>query len=300
MNRLLRFMPKRVATFSIAAFDPSVDEWGIAVASKFLAVGSVVPWARAKVGAIATQAWANISFGPDGLHLLEAGMSAKETVDQLVAKDEGRDHRQLGVVDRDGRSASYTGSECMDWAGGLTGDGFAIQGNILTGPEVVEAIRDTFLSTEGGLTDRLLQALLSGDRAGGDSRGRQSAAILLVREGGSYGGYTDRALDLRVDDHDDPVPELQRLHSIHRLLFEKASESEVIDIDGKLGDRIATSLESLGFLEASRDSYDEEVSEALRSFMGVENLEERWQEGPKIDKRVLEELERKAKDAQKR
>lgn len=293
-------MPKRIATFSVAAFDPSTDEWGIAVASKFLAVGSVVPWARAKVGAIATQAWANISFGPDGLRLLEAGMSAKETVDQLIAQDEGRDHRQLGVVDRDGRSASFTGTECLDWAGGLTGEGFAIQGNILTGPGVVEAIRDTFLSTEGSLTDRLLQGLLSGDRAGGDSRGRQSAAILVVREGGSYGGYTDKALDLRVDDHEDPVPELQRLYAIHKLLFEKASESELVDIDGELGKEIAGLLQSLGFLEARRDSYDGQVSEALRSFMGVENLEERWVEGPKIDKRVFEELQRKAKDAGKR
>jgi uncharacterized Ntn-hydrolase superfamily protein len=293
-------MPKRIATFSIAAFDPSVDEWGIAVASKFLAVGSVVPWARAKVGAIATQAWANISFGPDGLRLLEAGMSAKETVDQLIAQDEGRDHRQLGVVDKDGRSASYTGSECLDWAGGLTGEGFAIQGNILTGPDVAEAIRETFLSTEGNLTDRLLQGLLSGDRAGGDSRGRQSAAILVVREGGSYGGYTDKALDLRVDDHEDPVPELQRLYSIHKLLFEKASESELVDIDPELAEEIAGSLQTLGFLEAGRDSYDDQVSEALRSFMGVENLEERWVEGPKIDKRVFEELQRKAKDAGKR
>lgn len=289
-------MPKRVATFSIAAFDLSADEWGIAVASKFLAVGSVVPWARAKVGAIATQAWANISFGPDGLRLLEAGMSAKETVDQLIAQDEGRDHRQLGVVDKDGRSASYTGSECLDWAGGLTGEGFAIQGNILTGPDVVEAIRERFLSTEGSLTDRLLQGLLSGDRAGGDSRGRQSAAILVVREGGSYGGYTDKALDLRVDDHEDPVPELQRLYSIHRLLFEKASENELVDIDGKVGKEIAGLLQTLGFLESSRDSFDDQVSEALKSFMGVENLEERWVEGHKIDKRVFEELERKAKD----
>ena len=293
-------MPKRIATFSIAAFDPSADEWGIAVASKFLAVGSVVPWARAKVGAIATQAWANISFGPDGLRLLEAGMSAKETVDQLVAQDEGRDHRQLGVVDKDGRSASYTGAECLDWAGGLSGEGFAIQGNILTGPGVVEAIRETFLSTEGSLTDRLLQSLLSGDRAGGDSRGRQSAAILVVREGGSYGGYTDKALDLRVDDHEDPVPELQRLHSIHKLLFETASESDLVDIDGELGQKIAGLLQSLGFLETSRDSYDDQVSEALRGFMGVENLEERWVEGPKIDKRVYEELQRKARDAEKR
>jgi len=283
-----------ICTFSVVAKDEASDEWGVAVASKFLAAGSVVPWGKANAGAIATQAWANISFGPDGLTLLESGMPARETLEQLVAKDEGRDHRQLGIVDREGRAATYTGAECLDWAGGVTGDGFSIQGNILTGPEVVESMKETFLSTEGTLTERLLATLLAGDRSGGDKRGRQSAAILVVREGGSYGGYTDKALDLRVDDHTDPVPELQRLYSIHQLLFEKAGDDELIDISGPLVSELAAALEGLGYLNGKGSEFDEELSSALRTFMGAENLEERWVEGPRIDRTVLEELRRKA------
>lgn len=283
-----------ICTFSVVAKDEASDEWGVAVASKFLAAGSVVPWGKANAGAIATQAWANISFGPDGLTLLESGMPARETLEQLVAKDEGRDHRQLGIVDREGRAATYTGAECLDWAGGVTGDGFSIQGNILTGPEVVESMKETFLSTDGSLTQRLLATLLAGDRSGGDKRGRQSAAILIVREGGSYGGYTDKALDLRVDDHTDPVPELQRLYSIHQLLFEKAGDDELIDIRGPLVSELATALQGLGYLDGKRSEFDEELSSALRTFMGAENLEERWVEGPRIDRTVLEELRRKA------
>ena len=198
-------------TFSIVGWDgDGTDgaEWGVAVASKFLAVGAVVPWARANVGVVATQALANIAYGPDGLAALADHRTAVDVVAKLVAADEGRDHRQLGIVDAAGGAETYTGSECLEWAGGIAGPGFAAQGNILVGPEVVDLMVEAYTVTKGPLERRLMAALLAGDRAGGDRRGRQSAALLVVRDGGGYLGNTDVVVDLRVDDHSDPVPEL--------------------------------------------------------------------------------------------
>lgn len=208
-----------VATFSIVARDPATDEWGVAVQSKFLAVGAIVPWARAGAGAVATQAWANYSFGPRGLDLLEQGRSAAEVADLLIAADEGRDHRQLGVVDRQGRAAAYTGSKCLHWAGHRTGDNYTCQGNILVSEATVEVMEQTFLTTGGHLADRLTAALAAAQTAGGDSRGEQSAALLVVRAGGGYGGVNDRLVDLRVDDHSEPIAEVQRLLEMHRQTF---------------------------------------------------------------------------------
>lgn len=286
----------RVATFSIVGFDPAVEEWGIAVASKFLAAAAVVPWARARVGAIATQALANLSYGPLGLEMLEGGASAGETVDRLTASDDGRGHRQVGIVDARGRSATFTGSECFEWAGGVSGEGFAIQGNILVGREVVERMREAYLGSRGSLADRLLEALLTGDRTGGDRRGRQSAGVVVVREGGGYGGHTDRALDLRVDDHPDPVPELIRLRSLHRLYLEKPSDEDVLAVDREIGREIQDALAVLGAFDAERTGrYDDSTAKALQAYMGIENLEERWLEGDRIDRNVLDYLRQRVK-----
>lgn len=202
-----------LSTFSIVANDPETGEWGIAVASKVPFVGQMVPWAKAGAGAIATQAWANLGYGPDGLRLLSEGMSASDVIQTLTSADSLADQRQIGVVDSRGNSASFTGTETMFWAGGVTGQGYAIQGNILTGPEVVEAMERAFLSSEGEiLTYRLLEALKAGEDAGGDSRGRQSAAVLVVRENGGHQGFTDVLVDIQVSDNPEAVTELRRLY----------------------------------------------------------------------------------------
>jgi uncharacterized Ntn-hydrolase superfamily protein len=280
-------------TFSIVAWDPDAAEgaeWGVAVASKFLAAGSVVPWARAGAGAVATQALANVTYGPRGLELLEGGTPASEVVEVLTSADDGREHRQLAVVDAGGRAVTYTGSECLDWAGGLTGDGFACQGNILTGPEVLDAMVEAFKSVGGDLPNRLLAALLAGDRAGGDSRGRQAAGIFVVRQGGGYLGDSDVAVDLRVDDHEDPVPELQRLSAIHRLLFPRPSELTFVEINDSVTREVRFLLGDLGFDLGSGEGYDGVVKKALLDFVGTENLEARWTDDAAIEQGVLDML----------
>ena len=279
-------MTQIVATFSIAAFDPGTDSLGVAVQSKFLAVGSVVPWARAGVGAVATQAMANFNYGPRGLDLMAEGRSAEETVEALTGADEGRDHRQLGVVDARGRGATYTGPECFDWAGGVTGEHYAAQGNILVGRETVDAMARVYEGTEGDLAARLLAALDAGQEAGGDSRGRQSAALLVVREGGGYGGDNDRVIDLRVDDHPDPIKELIRIRDLHTLYFGETGE-DVVAIDGDVREQIVASLRNLGYLRED-DPDDEALYRALTVFIGTENFEEREQARGYLDRAVLE------------
>lgn len=209
-----------VSTYSIVACDLEAEQWGVAVQSKFLAVGAVVPWAEPHVGAIATQSYANPRYGPDGLALLRAGRSAEASVATLVDADDGRSQRQLGIVDRDGRAATYTGDECLGWAGGRTGDGYAAQGNILVSAATVDALAETFEATAGQpLADRLLECLDAGQAAGGDSRGQQSASLLVVSPGGGYAGLADTVFDLRVDDHPLPLTELRRLHALHQEVF---------------------------------------------------------------------------------
>ena len=208
-----------VSTFSIVAYDPGAKEWGIAVQSRFLGVGAVVPWAKAGVGAVATQSWANTSFGPRGLELLEGGLSAQEALDRLIADDEDRERRQVGIVDAKGNVATYTGKQCMDWAGGKTGKGYCVQGNILAGDKVVAAMASGFEAAEGDLGDRLIAALVAGQEAGGDRRGRQSASLLVVKDKGGYGGYNDRYRDVRVDDHATPIAELKRVYGLHKRVF---------------------------------------------------------------------------------
>ncbi len=202
---------KNISTFSIAARDSATGELGVAVASRFFSVGSVVPWAKAKVGAVATQSFANTSFGWRGLDLLKDGATPEEVVKILLRNDDDPDRRQVGIVGSDGKSVTYTGSKCLPWAGGRSGPNYAIQGNILAGETVVTAMEKTFLETEGTLADRLYAALLAGNEQGGDARGKQSAAMLVVKEHAGYGGYTDRAIDIRVDDDPQPFKELGRL-----------------------------------------------------------------------------------------
>lgn len=279
--------PPTVATFSICATDGR--DFGVAVASKFLAVGSVVPWAQAGIGALATQAMANTSYGPQGMQLLSTGVPAQAVVEQLTSADPERDHRQLGIVDRDGGAASYTGKACFEWAGGRTGPGCACQGNILTGPEVADALLDTFLAGSGDLCDRLLLALRAGDEAGGDRRGRESAALLVVREGAGYGGLDDRMIDLRVDDHPDPVTELQRLARLWRVYFEDTEEEALLPVDEEMVRRIRLGLQRRGVPVRGEDR--DSVFLALEAWAGMENLEERLKGRERLDPVVLRMLE---------
>jgi uncharacterized Ntn-hydrolase superfamily protein len=273
-------------TFSIVATDGSA--WGVAVASKFLSVGSAVPAAAAGVGAIATQSYANLAYRPDGLRMLRDGRTAQETVDALTAADDQRAQRQVGVVDARGGAATYTGDGCHAWAGGVTGDGYAIQGNILTGPVVVEAMERAWLGSDPSqpIARRLLAALRAGDDAGGDRRGRQSAALLVVTPDGGYGGGSDVYADLRVDDHERPVPELTRLLDLHDIFFGKPDPDAALPLDGALAAEVRDRLAGLGHTDADLDR-------ALADWAGVENYEERMVAG-RIDPLVLEQLRLKS------
>jgi uncharacterized Ntn-hydrolase superfamily protein len=270
-------------TYSIAACDLEARQWGVATQSKFLAVGSVVPWAEPGAGAIATQAWANPRYGPEGLGLLRAGRPAAEVVERLTAADEGRDHRQLGVVDGTGVGATYTGRACLDWAGGRAGPGFAAQGNILVSEDTVTALADTFASSAGRpLAERLLTCLDAAQVAGGDRRGQQSAALLVVQRDGGYAGLSDVLVDLRVDDHPEPVVELTRLYRLHLALFGSTPRSEWVAVDDALAGELRERLARLG--------YDGELAAAFARWAGTENLEERIDGVDQIDPVVLEEL----------
>ena len=278
-------------TFSIAAWDPTSDppEWGVAVASKFLAVGSAVPWVRAGAGAVATQALANLSYGPDGLEMLADGLSAREVVDTLTSRDDNAAHRQLGVVDAIGGAETFTGSECFDWAGGRVGDGYCCQGNILTGSDVVDRMAEAFESASGELAVRLLAALRTGDEAGGDRRGRQSSALYVAREGGGYGGGIDRSVDLRVEDHPGPVPELERLFHLHRLYFPRPEDLRFIPVDDMLAEELRAALKVAGYRAGEGSGYGP-IRDALFEYIGSENLEERWTEDPTIEAGILEHI----------
>ncbi|MEK3978948.1 DUF1028 domain-containing protein [Psychrobacillus sp. FSL K6-2836] len=274
-------------TFSIVGFDPQTKELGVAVASKFLCVGAVVPFAKAGVGAIATQSWANLDYGVDGLDMLQRGMSPEEVLKELVANDEKSGARQVGMVDASGRSAIFTGKDCFDWAGGLAEANFAIQGNILVSEDTVNDMKAVFLQKEGSLAERLLAALQAGDIAGGDKRGKQSAALLVVKENGSYGGYTDRYIDLRVDDHADPVKELARLLKLHQLYFTGTTPEDVVAIEGVLANDIQNMLYENGFLDRDLTEVDD-LLDAIQSYHLIENFDERVQERGFIDKKVVE------------
>ncbi|HET7010811.1 MAG TPA: DUF1028 domain-containing protein [Anaerolineales bacterium] len=285
----------RLSTFSIVAWDPSGPAWGIAVASKFPAVGAVVPLAAAGAGAVATQSYANTTYGPRGLALMAEGLSAAETLERLLEDDDGRIQRQVGLVDPRGGAASFTGSECLTWAGGRTGDGYAAQGNILVGPQVVDAMASTFESTIAPLPERLLAALLAGDLAGGDRRGRQSAALLVVRAGAGYAGFNDRWIDYRVDDHQDPVPRLAELLEIHHLFFDQSRPEDRLPLEGETLETLRGILQRLGYDPSPTGAgLDEATGRALTRFLGNENFEDRFdlKEGT-IDRPAFEYLVRK-------
>ena len=272
--------PPLVATYSIAACDLDSGQWGVATQSKFLAVGSIVPWAEPGAGAIATQAYANPRYGPDGLALLRQGLSADEVVTRLTEADDGRDERQLGVVDAAGHGATYTGVACLDWAGGRAGEGYAAQGNILVSGETVEALAGSFEQSEGSLADRLIEALAAAQAAGGDKRGQQSAAVLVVERDGGYAGLTDTLVDLRVDDHEAPIEELRRLYGLHQQLFGKTPRDQWLQVDEELRAEIDGHLARLGYAR-------------LADWAGDANLEERVDGDNEIDPVVLAELRRR-------
>ncbi|HEX3686384.1 MAG TPA: DUF1028 domain-containing protein [Gaiellaceae bacterium] len=274
-----------VATYSIAACDLEAGQWGVATQSKFLGVGSVVPWAEPQVGAIATQAYANPRYGPDGLALLREGLSAEAVVERLTQADEGRDQRQLGVVDAKGGSAGYTGAECMDWAGGRTGPSYAAQGNILVSAETVDAIVETFERTAGApFAERLLDCLDAAQSAGGDRRGQQSAALLVVERDGGYAGLSDSIVDLRVDEHARPLEELRRIYVMHQAIFGKTPPEDWLEVDDALAEELVDRLGRLGF--------DGDLYAAFNAWAGNENLEERVDGVERVDPVVLDELRR--------
>ncbi|MDQ3890075.1 MAG: DUF1028 domain-containing protein [Actinomycetota bacterium] len=277
----------RASTYSLVACDLERGEWGVAVQSKFLAVGSLVAWAEPEVGALATQAFCNPRYGPDGLALLREGSSADETVARLTEADAGRDERQLGVVNREGRSASFTGSRCFAWAGGRTGACYAAQGNILVSEETVAALAQTFEeSARRPLAERLIASLHAAQRAGGDRRGQQSAALLVVKENAGYAGLSDRVVDLRVDDHAAPIDELERLYGLHELYFGKTPDEEWVDVDDALATEIRGRLDRLGYR-------GETLAAAFEEWAGTENLEDRVKGLDRIDPVVLAELRRR-------
>jgi uncharacterized Ntn-hydrolase superfamily protein len=271
-----------VATYSICASDLEARQWGVATQSKFLAVGSVVPWAEPLAGALATQSYANPRYGPDGLALLRRGLPADEVVARLTEADDGRAERQLGVVDAAGRGATYTGDACHDWAGGRVGTGYAAQGNILVSGETVDALAETFEATAGKpLVERLLDCVDAAQAAGGDRRGQQSAALLVVGPDQGYAGLSDMFVDLRVDDHERPLEELRRLVRLHHELFVATPREQWIDMDAELRAEIAERLARLGFQQ-------------LEDWAGVENIEERVDGEDAVDPFVLERLRRKS------
>jgi uncharacterized Ntn-hydrolase superfamily protein len=274
-----------VATYSIVACDLDRAQWGVATQSKFLAVGSVVPWAEAQVGAVATQSYANPQYGPDGLALLRQGLPAKEVVQRLTEADDGREHRQLGIVDGRSGAATYTGSECHDWAGGRTGDGYAAQGNILVSAETVDALAETFEGSAGRpLAERLLDCLDAAQAAGGDKRGQQSAALLVVEKDAGYAGLSDVVVDLRVDDHSLPLEELGRIYRLHDALFGRTPKEEWLDVDDELRRELAERLGKLG--------YSGELEQAYGNWAGTENYEMRVDGVERVDPVVLEALRR--------
>ena len=276
-----------VATYSIVACDLAAGQWGVAVQSRFLAVGSVVPWAEPHVGAIATQSYANPRYGPDGLALLRQGRSAEEVIEALTSADEGRAERQVGVVDARGRAATYTGEACHEWAGGRTGDGYAAQGNILVSEATVDALAVTFESNEHlELAERLIECLAAAQAAGGDRRGQQSASLLLVEKDAGYGKLSDTIVDLRVDDHERPIAELRRLFALHRELFGVTPEEDWLHVDTTLAAELSDRLGRLG--------YDGDLERAFTEWAGAANLEERVDGITRVDPVVLEALRKES------
>lgn len=277
-------------TYSIVGYDPEEKEWGIAVQSKFLGVGSVVPFAKAGVGAVATQSYANTSYGPHALQLMEEGKTAEEALDIITKDDPERPLRQVGMIDAGGNPATFTGEGCYDWAGGQTGKHYAAQGNILVDENTVKAMAETFESTTGSLAERLLHALDAGQDAGGDSRGMQSAALLVVKENGGYGGFNDRYIDLRVDDHPSPIKELKRIYLLHQLYFKESEPGRVVLLEGEIHDEVERELTRLGYAKERQS-----LHQSLKDYLHTENFEMREQDENYIDLDVLDYMKKQGK-----
>jgi uncharacterized Ntn-hydrolase superfamily protein len=287
----------RPSTFSVVARDPSNGDFGIIVQSKFPAVGSVVPWAKAEVGAIATQAWANVSYGPRGLDLLMSGKTASETLRILLKDDSGAEHRQVSIVDQKGHVATHTGKECMNWAGHYNGEGFACQGNILAGEDVISNMTTAYERTKGDLIDKLFAALNAGQAAGGDRRGMQSAAILVVRKEGGYEGGNDRYVDVRVDEHPSPIKELERIFKIYDMtLLSREDPINLRRIEGNLSKGIQRALVSLGYLDTiSTDAFPDKAKSALAEWTNTNNFENKARDDGTIWQSVVDYLFQDAK-----
>ncbi|MEH7391968.1 DUF1028 domain-containing protein [Bacillus sp. JJ1474] len=280
-------------TFSIVGYDPKEKEWGIAVQSKFLGVGAVVPFAKAGVGAVATQSYANTSYGPKALELFAQGKTAQEVMDIITEEDPQKGLRQVGIIDAFGNAVTFTGKGCYDWAGGITGPHFAAQGNILVDEKTVHAMAETFQNVEGTLAERLLAALDAGQSAGGDSRGQQSAALLVVKDRGGYGGFNDRYVDLRVDDHSGPIKELIRIYQLQQLYFAPAKAENIVEVEGEVKGSVVQELVRLQYLDAQHDN--EQLFKALTTYIHTENFEAREQAQGKIDLDVLTYMKKQKK-----
>lgn len=278
-------------TFSIVAFDARTGDLGVAVQSKFPNVGISIPFARAGVGAIATQSYCNTSFGPRGLALLENGASPQQVLEILIAGDPQRDDRQVGIIDAQGRTASFTGDRCFDWAGNREGQHCTAQGNTLAGPQVVEEMVRTFEGSSGSLTERLIAALHAGQAGGGDRRGQQSAALIVKRAGGGYGGFDDRYVELSVCDHTTPIAELERLYGIHRLTYLQSDPDRLVRIDGTIARELQEILRARGFPHGqAQGAFDTEMRRGLHDFMGWENYDARMRDDDLIDLEVLDDI----------
>lgn len=286
-----------INTFSIVAYAADEEAWGVAVASKFPAVGAVTPWARAGAGAVATQSYAKIGYGSDGLDLLGKGVAASEALSSLLAADDNANMRQVAMVDARGQVAAHTGSDCHDWAGHKTGSGFSVQGNLLAGEAVIEAMVSGFMAAEGELADRLVRALRAGEAAGGDRRGKQSAAIHVVRANGGYGADNDRYLDLRVDDAPEPVMALMDLVRLHHLYFQSAKAEDLLPIDDAIARELQTMMIAQGYMTGEVNGlWDEVCQQVFWMLIANENLEMRWtpeENRRSIDRVVLEYLRKR-------
>lgn len=278
-------------TFSIIAYDPDNGDLGIAVHSKFPNVRATIPFAEAGIGAIATQSYCNTSFGPKGLELLRNGASPQQVVDILIQNDPDRNYRQLGVIDAQGNAANYTGAECFDWADGIVDMNCTVQGNVLAGKQVLTSMQQGFQTHKGTLAERLIHALHMAQEAGGDRRGQQSAALLVVRKNAGYGGHDDRYVDISIYDHQHPMEELKRLYEIHRLTYFKSETKNLITIDSTIAKELQTIMQNNGFYKGDiHGMFDQASQKGLHDFMGWENYDERMRDDNLIDIEVLDDI----------
>ena len=286
-----------LSTFSIVAYDRDNGDLGVGVQSKFIAVGAVVPWAKSKVGAVATQASANVSYGPRALEMLQSGLAAAEVLDRLLVEDEHNQVRQVAIVDSKGNVAAHTGTNCMHWAGHVIGDGYSCQGNILAGKGVVESMAQAYETTKGDLIDKLLAGLMAGQKAGGDRRGQQSAALLIVREGGGYEGFTDRYVDLRVDDSPHPIEELKRIMDVYDMtMLSREDPANLVPIAGSVARSVQRDLKALKFYNGSVTGvYDAATKKALYNFISVNNFENRMHQDGLIWRSILKYMDESVK-----